>query len=133
MCIAPILTRWRKRLKYKKKYLMLSTVELIPWKLQHCPITNQEYQTITLELALHFRELPVYIVHRLDREWIFITRRPTFFCLSYKNELWYNFIAVLSLAPSTCYDPSLLKYCANPVHIEVIQLYHHLSASRLVD
>jgi len=21
----------------------ISTVELIPWKLQHCPITNQEY------------------------------------------------------------------------------------------
>jgi len=27
----------------KKISHAISTVELIPWKLRHCPITNQEY------------------------------------------------------------------------------------------
>ena len=34
---------WQDDVSGNKKISHVSTVELIPWKLQHCPITNQEY------------------------------------------------------------------------------------------
>jgi len=37
---------WRKLVMLNVLYMMIYielSVELIPWKLQHCPITNQEY------------------------------------------------------------------------------------------
>jgi hypothetical protein len=50
MCIAKLLTRWYKRQSAKILKIShdISTLELIPWKLQHCSITNQEYQSATL-------------------------------------------------------------------------------------
>jgi hypothetical protein len=39
---------------------------LIPWKLQHCPITNQEYETTTLEcyiLSSSFSQLDTRTSH----------------------------------------------------------------------
>ena len=63
MRIVTLLTRSRKRLNFFKKYHAISTVEFIPWKLQHCPITNQENLTTTLECTnVYLRKYMVVVV-----------------------------------------------------------------------